>query len=52
MIFLDDIFPFECTPSPFVDKDDDHVSQYIIDNSKVRRRFSKGPKYPETRTAD
>ena len=53
--FLDDnsTLPCECSGSQFIDKDHNHVitgNLKIISNNKLRKLFSKGPKYRESKT--
>ena len=56
-LFLNDnsILPCDCTSFLFVDKDDNQITTgnlKVIDNNKLRKRFSRGSKYRESRIAD
>ena len=53
--FINDetILPCECEGSPFIDKDHNHIitgNLKIIHNNKLRKLFSKGPKYRENKS--
>ena len=50
-----DILPCQCQDSPFSDKHHKHIvtgDLRLINNHTLRKIFSKGPKYRESRTID